>query len=154
MGRKLKEINKRKKGYISGEESWEKYGFLLGVERTKFLELINERKFIAGKIRGRTVVYEPSIIAYLKKTPKERENNPPQIGLREHWLKDWRNHLSEKSTAVEIGGVLEICSKTISEFIKGNRLWIENFFRDNGRGSDVDEINPRDLAHLMKDMDE
>ena len=76
MGRKLKEINKRKKGYISAEESWEKYGFLLGVERTKFLELINERKFIAGKIRGRTVVYEPSIIAYLKKTPKEKITLP------------------------------------------------------------------------------
>ncbi|MGL6131363.1 MAG: hypothetical protein ACRCZ9_07100 [Fusobacteriaceae bacterium] len=154
MGRKLKKVKKEIAICMSANESAEVFGPLLGLKKGKFLKLIDEEMFIAGKFYTRKLVYIPSILDYLEKTPEERKSHPPQIGLREYWKKGWQKHLSEKSTAVEIGEVLGVSSKTVKRFINSNIHIIKKYFRYNGRSFDVDEINPGYLDIVIKDINE
>lgn len=151
MGRKLKEINKKGAICMSGNEAAEKFCPLLDIKRSQFLSWVAEGKFVACKIGGRILVYIPSIIQYLDKTPEERKVHPQQIGFKELWRKDWHKYLPEKATAIEIGRVLGISSRTVSEFIKKNLRSVEKFFRNNGRGN---SINPVVVTNIMRDMDE
>ncbi|MGL4253788.1 MAG: hypothetical protein ACRCU6_04125 [Fusobacteriaceae bacterium] len=154
MGRSLGNIYKKDAIFMSGNEAADFFAPILGVKRWKFLKLIDDEKFIAGKIRGRKLVHIQSVYQYIEKTTEERETCPPQIGLREYWKEEWENHLKDQATAVEIAKILGISSKTVKRFINSNVRSIKKNFRYNGRGFDVDEINPGYLAMIMRDINE
>lgn len=141
------------KKYISGKEAKEKYSHLMGIEKSRFYEKLNERIFICGRIGTRILIWEQSIIEYLEKTPEEREGFVQEIGLEEHWRIEGHKDLGKWATAIELGTALGISPRIIRDNEKKIKGIVDIYSKMSGKKLRIGKINSLNVCGMMKDID-